>query len=64
MLKIISIILIVSGFIIVILYQNFPYDDKIKGGLWSNKQKKRSGLIIGYGCLTLGIYLIIKNFLL
>jgi hypothetical protein len=64
MLKAISIILTISGFIIVILYQNYQYDDKISEALWTNKQKKRSGLIIGYGCMILGAYLIIKNFLL
>lgn len=64
MLKVISIILIGSGFIIIIFYQGFPYDNKTKGIFWSNKQKKRSGLIIGYGCLVLGAYLIIRSFLI
>lgn len=64
MLKVISIILIVSGFIIVILYRNFPYDEKITGLFWSNKQKKRSGLIMGYSFILLGSYLIMTNFLL
>ena len=64
MLKAISIILVILGFILLISYQKIPDNDKVEGIFMTNKQKRYRAMIMGYGFILLGAYLIIKNFLL
>lgn len=61
MLKIISISLLVLGFILVIKFWDFPNDNKIEGWFITNKQKKNQAFIIGFGFILLGAYIIIKT---
>ncbi len=58
--KIISIILISIGFIIAFRYWDFPSDSKVEGILMTNKQKRIYSLIIAFGFIFLGIYILIK----
>jgi len=55
-----SIVLLVIGFIIVIMYRNFPSDNKVEGILMTNKQKKNRAYIGGFGFILLGLFLLIK----
>ena len=56
-----SIILILTAFITIFLYWDFPSDNKVEQILMTNKQKKNYALIVAYGFLTFGIYLLLKT---
>jgi hypothetical protein len=57
---VISLILIITAFIIIVSYWDFPSDNKVEQILMSNKQKKNYALIVAYGFLIFGIYLLLK----
>ena len=62
-LKLIAIFLLVSGFIIILYYWNFPSNNEITEWRMTNKQKRNSSLIMGFGNILLGAYLIISQIL-
>jgi len=60
-LKLIAIFLLVFGFISILYYWNFPSNSEATDWFMTNKQKRDYGLIIGYGFILLGAYIIISQ---